>query len=118
MKTDVILIGAIGTGKSTLARILSTHLYPSAGRVAILGQRFGEANLAELRHSIRLVQAAGPYEAEPSLSAEVRAAFPWRSSAGKPDGYGDLPAAPRPLGRDVRSSVFSRAISAVDTQSA
>jgi len=65
----VAILGPNGSGKSTLTRILSTHLYPSAGEVSILGQKFGETNLAELRHSIRLVQAAGPYDVEPSLSA-------------------------------------------------
>ena len=63
------IIGPNGSGKSTLTRILAGHLFPSAGECQILGGRFGETNLAELRHSIRLVQAAGPYDVEPNLAA-------------------------------------------------
>jgi iron complex transport system ATP-binding protein len=65
----VAILGPNGSGKSTLTRILSSHLYPTAGDVAVFGRKFGETNLAELRHSIRLVQAAGPYDVEPSLTA-------------------------------------------------
>ena len=63
------ILGPNGSGKSTLTRILAAHLYPTAGECAILGQKFGETNLQELRHSIRLVQAAGPYDVDPSLTA-------------------------------------------------
>jgi iron complex transport system ATP-binding protein len=66
--TCAAILGPNGSGKSTLTRILAAHLYPSAGECAILGQRFGAANLQELRHSIRLVQAAGPYDVEPTLT--------------------------------------------------
>src|SRR6188472_2131007 len=61
------ILGPNGSGKSTLTRILAAHLYPSVGECEVLGQRFGEANLQELRKSIRLVQAAGPYDVEPTL---------------------------------------------------
>jgi iron complex transport system ATP-binding protein len=64
----VAILGPNGSGKSTLTRILAAHLYPSAGQVSILGRRFGETNLLQLRHSIRLVQAAGPYDVEPALT--------------------------------------------------
>jgi iron complex transport system ATP-binding protein len=35
----------------------------------VLGGRFGETNLLDLRRHIRLVQAAGPYDVEPALTA-------------------------------------------------
>ncbi|HYO08255.1 MAG TPA: ATP-binding cassette domain-containing protein [Tepidisphaeraceae bacterium] len=63
------VMGPNGSGKSTLTRVLGAHLYPSTGQCAILGQRFGQANLQALRRSIRLVQPAGPYDVEPTLSA-------------------------------------------------
>jgi iron complex transport system ATP-binding protein len=63
------ILGPNGSGKSTLARIVAGHLWPSAGDVEVLGQHFGEADLAELRKSIRLVQPAGPYDVESSLTA-------------------------------------------------
>ena len=49
------ILGPNGSGKSTLARILATHLWPTSGQCEVLGQRFGECELAVLRRSIRLV---------------------------------------------------------------
>jgi hypothetical protein len=44
-------------------------LWPSVGSATVLDGTFGETSLPELRHSIRLVQAAGPYDVEPELTA-------------------------------------------------
>jgi iron complex transport system ATP-binding protein len=63
------IVGPNGSGKSTLARVISTHWWPTAGTCSVLGEMFGDANLPELRKSIRLVQPAGPYDAERTLSA-------------------------------------------------
>jgi iron complex transport system ATP-binding protein len=63
------ILGPNGSGKSTLTRILAAHLWPSSGEVEVLGNRFGQTDLAELRHSIRLVQAAGPYDVDATLTA-------------------------------------------------
>src|SRR6185436_15750532 len=62
-------LGPNGSGKSTLTRIIAGHLWPSAGRAAVLGGVFGQTNLPELRKEIRLVQPAGPYDVEPTLTA-------------------------------------------------
>src|SRR5947207_1612725 len=67
--TCVAILGPNGSGKSTLARILAGHLFPSAGEARVIGGEFGEADLAELRKSIRLVQAAGPYDVDGDLTA-------------------------------------------------
>ncbi|HVT87214.1 MAG TPA: ATP-binding cassette domain-containing protein [Tepidisphaeraceae bacterium] len=63
------ILGPNGSGKSTLARILCGYIWPTAGEVVIDGHRFGETDLNELRHSIRLVQPAGPYDVDSELSA-------------------------------------------------
>src|ERR1051325_8279218 len=52
------ILGPNGSGKSPLARILSAHLYPTTGEVTVLGHKFGETNLPDLRRHIRLVQPA------------------------------------------------------------
>jgi len=67
--TCAAILGPNGSGKSTLARIIGGHLWPTEGACSILGHSFGSTNLPELRRSIRLVQAAGPYEIDPDLTA-------------------------------------------------
>ena len=67
--TCCAILGPNGSGKSTLTRILAAHLFPTDGEVIVLGARFGESNLPALRHRIKLVQAAGPYDVDPSLTA-------------------------------------------------
>jgi iron complex transport system ATP-binding protein len=63
------ILGPNGSGKSTLARIISGYVWPSSGEVVVEGHRFGEVDINELRRSIRLIQAAGPYDVDPQLTA-------------------------------------------------
>jgi iron complex transport system ATP-binding protein len=65
----VAILGPNGSGKSTLTRILALHLWPTEGDVSVLGHRMGDANLAEVRRHVRLVQPAGPYDVDPQLTA-------------------------------------------------
>ncbi len=62
------ILGPNGSGKSTLARILSAYMWPSSGDVTILGQHFGDCDLPALRNQVRMVQPAGPYDVDPSLT--------------------------------------------------
>ena len=62
------ILGPNGSGKSTLARILSAYLWPSEGGVCILGQHFGDCDMPTLRNQIKMVQPAGPYDVDPSLT--------------------------------------------------
>jgi iron complex transport system ATP-binding protein len=48
------VLGPNGAGKSTLLAIAGASLFPSSGTVTLLGERFGEANLGELRTRVGL----------------------------------------------------------------
>jgi iron complex transport system ATP-binding protein len=63
------ILGPNGSGKSTLTRILACHYWPTEGESSVLGSQFGDANLLDLRRSIRLVQPAGPYDIDSELTA-------------------------------------------------
>jgi len=62
------ILGPNGSGKSTLARILSAYLWPSEGDVHVLNQHFGDCDMPTLRSQIKMVQPAGPYDVDPSLT--------------------------------------------------
>jgi iron complex transport system ATP-binding protein len=67
--TCAAILGPNGSGKSTLSRVICGYIWPSEGEMRVGGARFGEIDLNHLRRSIRLVQSAGPYDADPELSA-------------------------------------------------
>ncbi|NBW41414.1 ATP-binding cassette domain-containing protein [bacterium] len=46
------ILGSNGSGKSLLLKMVSGYLFPTDGRVSILGRKFGECDLRELRRSI------------------------------------------------------------------
>jgi iron complex transport system ATP-binding protein len=47
-----VVLGANGSGKSTLLQLLAGYLWPSQGRVTVLGEEFGQIDLRELRKKI------------------------------------------------------------------
>lgn len=72
------ILGPNGSGKSTLARLIMGQIWPSRGNVSVLGQKFGETDLNELRELIRLVQPSGAVEFDPdetSLSIVLTGCF-------------------------------------------
>ena len=46
------VLGANGSGKTTLLELLAGYLWPTRGRITVLGRRFGEVDLRELRKEI------------------------------------------------------------------
>lgn len=52
------VIGANGSGKTSLVRCLTGHLPLSHGTVEVLGQRYGESDWRELRRRVGLVTSA------------------------------------------------------------
>lgn len=65
------ILGPNGSGKSTLARVIMGQMWPTRGQVAVLGGRFGETDLNQLRESIRIVQSSGGVEMDPEQTARA-----------------------------------------------
>jgi iron complex transport system ATP-binding protein len=47
-----VVLGANGSGKTTLLQLLAGYLWPTQGRVTVLGEAFGHVDLRELRKKI------------------------------------------------------------------
>ncbi|WP_168119283.1 ABC transporter ATP-binding protein [Paenibacillus sp. HB172176] len=52
------LLGLNGSGKTTLLNMINGYIWPTSGRVSVLGHRFGEYDLRELRKSIGWVSTS------------------------------------------------------------
>jgi len=53
-----VILGANGSGKTSLLSALTGYLTPSAGEIHLLGQRFGEADWRELRLKVGIVSSS------------------------------------------------------------
>jgi iron complex transport system ATP-binding protein len=60
------ILGANGSGKTSLLKALTGYLSPTAGEVALLGQRYGESDWRELRLKIGVVTSAFAASVPPS----------------------------------------------------
>ncbi len=64
-----VVVGPNGSGKTTLLRVASTYLWPSRGRVSVLGERIGAVDARELRRRIGYESPALASELPAELSA-------------------------------------------------
>ena len=69
-----VILGANGSGKTSLLSALTGYLTPSGGEIAVLGRRYGETDWRELRKQIGLVSSSVRQmmsESEPALQTIV-----------------------------------------------
>jgi len=69
-----VILGANGSGKTSLLSALTGYLTPSGGEITVLGRRYGETDWRELRKRIGLVSSAVRQmmsESEPALQTIV-----------------------------------------------
>jgi iron complex transport system ATP-binding protein len=52
-----VVIGPNGSGKTSLMSIIDGYRWPSSGEMSVLGRRFGESDLRELRKEVGLVSS-------------------------------------------------------------
>lgn len=69
-----VILGANGSGKTSLLSALTGYLSPTEGEVSLLGQRYGETDWRELRKAIGIVSSSVRQkmaDEEPAVSAVV-----------------------------------------------
>jgi iron complex transport system ATP-binding protein len=64
-----IVLGANGSGKTSLIRIASLYLHPSSGQVEVLGERLGHVDVRRHRRRIGVVSASFADLLRPGLTA-------------------------------------------------
>ena len=64
-----VLVGANGSGKTSLLRLAGAQTRPATGTVDVLGERLGRTDLRELRRRIGVASAAIADQLRPGLSA-------------------------------------------------
>ena len=64
-----VILGANGSGKTSLLKALTGYLSPTAGTISLLGRRYGECDWRELRFKIGVVTSAFTASIPPAETA-------------------------------------------------
>lgn len=64
-----VLMGRNGSGKTMLLKIISGYLWPTSGMVEVLGEKFGEVDLRELRKQIGWVSSDLQFQLQQNITA-------------------------------------------------
>jgi iron complex transport system ATP-binding protein len=81
------ILGGNGSGKTSLLSALTGYLMPTAGRISLLGQRYGESDWRELRLKIGIVSSSVRQlmnDTEPALDSVVSGRYAVIDYWGKP----------------------------------
>ena len=73
-----VILGANGSGKTSLLSVLTGYLMPTEGEISVLGQRYGASDWRELRKRIGFVSSTVRQmmaDAEPALESVVSGKF-------------------------------------------
>ena len=66
-----VVVGANGCGKTTLLSVASMNLWPSAGTVEVLGERYGRTDSRELRRRVGYAGSSIEAQMRPDLTPQV-----------------------------------------------
>jgi iron complex transport system ATP-binding protein len=73
-----VILGANGSGKTSLLSALTGYLTPTTGEVEVLGQRYGSSDWRELRRAIGIVSSSVRqmmHDDEPALDSVISGKF-------------------------------------------
>lgn len=81
-----VILGANGSGKTSLLSALTGYLTPTSGEVEVLGQRYGSSDWRELRRAIGIVSSSVRqmmHDDEPAIESVISGKFAMIDFRGK-----------------------------------
>ena len=91
-KDKWVILGANGSGKTSLLKIAGLHLHPSSGTMSVLGHELGKTDIRKMRHLVGFSSAALIDILRPALlakdvvmTAKFGALEPWWNSYDEED---------------------------------